>query len=139
MIDFTPKFLVTPVLTWESQSVQYPKKAGTGVDHFLGKTVHGNVDCLLFYRDGELIGILNYYGFDAPTTKWEQLLGAPEFWERKGNVNIFIHPDHKREGVATALLDLAETKFGPIDYSQQSYSKEGWEFIQNYLARKEGA
>lgn len=136
-VDFKPNFLVGPMLSWESQVVQYPKREGTFIEHFLGKTSLGDVDCLLFYRDGELLGILNHYGFDAPNSPIAALLTGSEYMERKGNINIFIHPDHKKEGIATALLRLAEQKFGPINFAQQSYTAEGWEFIQRYIEKRD--
>lgn len=137
MVDFTPKFLAAPMLTWESQVVQYPKRKGTFIDHFLGATSYGDVDCLLFYKDDELLGILNYYSFNVPNDLLARLFGAGEWMEEAGNVNIFIHPDHKREGIGTALLKLAEQKFRPINFAQQSYTDEGWAFVQKYLETRE--
>lgn len=100
-------------LSWESQAVQYPERGGPGITYFAGETPFGNVDCLLFYdRKKRLRGILNYYAIDFPP------------WEKAGNVNIWVHPEARRRGIATRLVRAAMQRWR-IDLDQQRFTKEG--------------
>jgi len=88
------------VYSWESQVRQYPLKDRPGVQYYKGVIDLDNyVDCLL-YRDltGAVVGILNHYNKDNP-------------WERAGNVNIWVHPDHTRKRIATLLWQEARHRW----------------------------
>lgn len=130
------------VYSFESQRMQYPVTGEPGIGYFAGEIKdYGIVDCLLFRgEDGLLLGVLNHYPLDSPNPHYGTVLGSlfgePEFIERAGNVNIFIHPEHKREGIATALVDEAISRW-TIDFQQQQYTDEGVEFIARYLEKRE--
>ncbi|MFE2431711.1 GNAT family N-acetyltransferase [Streptomyces sp. NPDC059373] len=53
---------------------------------------------LLAYRDGELVGTV-IAGFDG----WRCHL-----------YRLAVHPDHRRQGIATALLEAAERRFAEL-------------------------
>ena len=119
-------YIPGPAYSWESQSVQYAYRDEPGINlerHSVG--VVGSmyvIDCLL-YRDDEglLLGILNYYVNDNPE-------------EKAGNVNIFIHPKHKRQGIATALLTEAAKRW-VIDVEQQNFTPEGIRLLDGLIKK----
>lgn len=119
----------TPAIwPWESQVWQYPQVNRPGIHYFRGDIPDTDlsVDCLLFYgKDRRLHGILNYYGED---------FNDPDGLERPGNVNVFVDPQTRRQGIATALLDEARRRW-PFDPEQQGYTPEGRAFINSYWAR----
>lgn len=122
------KLSVHPIETFSfaSQVKQYPELGPKGIDYFAGVLPDITVDCLL-YRDksGKVRGILNHY------PKTVGILGTGDY-EKKGNVNIFIDPRFKRQGIATKLLAEAERRW-TINFQQQRYTLEGEAFIKAYL------
>ena len=110
--------------SFKSQASQFDKKGPPGLSYFKGE---GNglqpgqwVDCLL-WRDekGKLKGIVYHYPQDLPL-------------EKKGNMNIFISPDSKRQGIASRLVSEAIKRYD-VDLRQQRYSEEGAAFINNFV------
>ena len=118
------------IYSWASQVWQYPEYGVPGLSYFLGRINRNGstatdflgagqkVDCLL-WRDehGLVIGVLNHYPTDFPL-------------ERAGNVNVFIEPSHKRQGIGTALVAEANRRWGPINMDQQRYTPEGAAFAE---------
>ena len=82
------------VFTWESQAIQYPPNGEPGISHYraeLAPDVY--VDCLLYRDDdGSLIGIFNFFPEGVPGL------------EQPRTAAVFVHPDHRRKGIATALM-----------------------------------
>jgi GNAT superfamily N-acetyltransferase len=77
------------------------------------------IDCLLLYSaSGRLQGILNHYPRDEPP------------YERAGNVNLYVHPDHRRQGIGTALLREAVRRWA-VDPRRQRYSPAGYELAKS--------
>jgi ribosomal protein S18 acetylase RimI-like enzyme len=111
---------------WETQAEQYPSTGPSGISYFRGELEGSpHVDCLLYRNEaGELLGILNYYSVDMA-----QL-------EKAGNVNIWIHPEHQRQGIGTLLLDEADKRYGPLNFRQQRYTEAGVAFTERYLRRR---
>lgn len=108
---------------WASQACQYPEVGDPGLHYFAGEVGGGKppVDCLLWYDDDErLAGILNHYGVDYPPH------------ERAGNVNIFIRPDAKRQGLGTTLFTAALERW-EIDLSAQRFTLEGAYFANAWI------
>jgi GNAT superfamily N-acetyltransferase len=110
---------------FETQRKQYPKKGEPGLSYFRGEFPNEPniwVDCLL-WRDekGKLVGILNHYPMDMTL-------------EKKGNVNLFIDPKAKRQGIASALLSEAIKRYN-VDLRQQRYSAEGAAFVNEFVRR----
>lgn len=110
--------------SFKSQSDQFDEIGKPGLSYFKGT---GNglkkgqwVDCLL-WRDeqGKLKGIVYHYPQDLPL-------------EKKGNMNIFIAPDAKRQGIGTKLVAEAIKRY-KVDLRQQRYSEEGAAFINNFV------
>ena len=112
---------IDQVFAWENQAKQYPEH-GTGIIYFKSPWRNGKwIDCLLYYgNDSLLIGILNYYPFDI----------FP--YQKKGSVNIQVRMDKRRNGIATALLDAAITRF-IINLKRQEYTPSGERFIKKYM------
>jgi 8-oxo-dGTP pyrophosphatase MutT (NUDIX family)/DNA-binding NarL/FixJ family response regulator len=110
--------------SFKSQASQFDKKGPPGLSYFKGE---GNglqpgqwVDCLLWRDDkGKLKGIVYHYPQDLPL-------------EKKGNMNIFISPDSKRQGIASRLVSEAIKRYD-VDLRQQRYSEEGAAFINNFV------
>lgn len=101
--------------SWESQVAQYPRLGAPGVEYRTGDTGFAKpVNCLLWRdEDGLVHGILNHYPIDMPP------------WEKAGNVNVFVDPARRREGIATRLVREAQRMFGPIDFEQQRFTESG--------------
>lgn len=109
-----------PLLSWVNQAKQYPEH-GNGIMYFKG-FIEANiwVDCLLYYGDDNLLqGILNHYPFELYP------------FQKEGSVNILVRPDKRRIGIATALLNVAVTRF-KIKLNEQDYTPEGEKFIKRY-------
>ena len=101
-------------LSWQSQAEQYPEWGPPGIGYHPGLVPGVTVvDCLLYRDDkGYVIGILNYFSDDVPP------------YERAGNVNIFVHPDHRRKGIATALWREAERRWH-VTLDTQRFTRAG--------------
>lgn len=108
------------VYSFASQAWQYAQFGVPGVSYYRGwLDVRTYVNCLLFRDEhGLLIGVLNHYPIGRPL-------------EKAGNVNIFIHPAHKRQGIGTALVTECIKRWGPINFDQQRYTPEGSAFVQS--------
>lgn len=117
----SPVMMPNPAYSFESQARQYLPLGEPGIGYFAGviESHLPPVDCLL-WRDthGLVRGILNHYPIDYPP------------WEHAGNVNIWVHPDFQRRGIATALVDECEERWGPINFDQQQYSDSGLAFMR---------
>lgn len=120
--------LVGEVFSWESQLAQYPRLGPRNITTFDGEVTGYDVPvkCVL-YRDskGLLRGIFNYYSVDY----------LP--YEKAGNFLVLVDPKRRRQGIASSLLHVAETLYGPIDYNQQRYSPEGYAFMLAYRGLSE--
>jgi DNA-binding NarL/FixJ family response regulator len=109
---------------FKGQAEQFEKIGPPGLSYFKGT---GNglkpnqwVDCLLWRDDsGILKGIVYHYPQDLPL-------------EKKGNMNVFISPDSKRQGIANRLVAEAIKRYN-VDLRQQKYSEEGAAFINNFV------
>jgi GNAT superfamily N-acetyltransferase len=127
------------MFSFESQSCQFPEKGNPGLEHLVvddsAKELHPKgtipegsvmVHCITWRKmSGDLIGILYYYPVDNP-------------WEKAGNVNLYIDPKHRRQGIGTKLLDYAFTQW-KIKIEQQRYSLGGAYFIKAYVESKQDA
>ena len=83
-----------------------------GVEDFPARSATGDE------LDGHVRGVLNHYPKDFPP------------WETKGNVNVFIDPTARRQGIATALLQEALTRWD-IDFHKQRYTPSGIRLVQS--------
>ena len=122
-------FQMTPgtVFSFESQVCQYPRLGAPGIDYFAGVIpIHAErgdppIDCLLWRDEQGLVrGILNHYPVDYPPH------------ERAGNINLYVHPEWRRRGIATALLREAERRYGSTRWAQQRYSPDGLQMMLHY-------
>lgn len=114
--------------SWESQVEQYPRLGAPGIQYFAGDVgALKPVDCLLWRDEQGLVhGILNYYSIDFPPH------------EQAGNINIFIDPQRRRQGIGSALLREAHRRWGPIDWNQQRYTESGIELAARMIAELGG-
>ena len=118
------------MFTFQSQAAQFPAHGALGVcrywvDHNM-ELHHGKpdddsevaVDCLVYRAapDGRVQGILYYYVVDHPPL------------EKAGNVNLYVDPDHQREGIGTMLLHMMKW-LRPIDFDQQRYTQAGLNLV----------
>lgn len=130
----------TLVYTWESQCRQHAVKGRPGIAYTrndavpVGTAHHttGDVQIVasveaLLYRNqkGRLVGILYHYPQDI--TYRGKLL------EAAGNVNLYVRPDRRRRGIASALLADAARRW-PIDWEQQRYTPAGRATVAAFLA-----
>lgn len=121
------RIMTAPLLSWESQVVQYPEFGPPGIEYFAG-VVEGYaqpVDCLL-WRGGDkrVHGILNYYSIDYPP------------WEKAGNVNVWVQPGWQRKGIGSRLIRVAQRRWGPINWQQQQYTEAGAAFARHMMGEK---
>lgn len=111
---------LSAVYSWESQVHQYldaPAPETEGVTYYPGWTPGGVVDCLLYWKPTStgrmrIVGILNHYPIDFPPL------------EIAGNVNIWVRVPNQRQGVATALLEEAASRW-KINLDQQRFTAAG--------------
>jgi hypothetical protein len=110
---------------FNGQASQFDKKGPPGLSYFRGEggdaLKKGQwVDCLLWRDDnGILKGIVYHYPQDLSL-------------EKKGNMNVFISPDSKRQGIASILVAEAIERYN-VDLRRQRYSEEGAAFINNFV------
>jgi len=111
--------------SWESQARQFPPSWEPGI-HLISPevTVCGRatvVDCLLYYNDeNKLVGIWYHYNEGNPL-------------EQAGSCTLFVHPDHYRQGIATALLRRADELWDLKD--QDTYTDAGNAWIEGLVAK----
>ena len=105
---------IDQALSWRSQVEQYPMWGPPGIGYYPGLVPGVTVvDCLLFRDElGYVRGILNFYSDDVPPL------------EKAGNVNIFVHPDHRRKGIATQLWREAERRWH-VSLDDQRFTRAG--------------
>lgn len=120
------KLIDGPAFSFESQRVQYAYRDTPGLAyerHSLGVwpaiTI---IDCLLM-RDSEglLVGILNHYPDDSNPL------------ETPGNINVFVHPECYRQGIATALVREAARRWPDLEPDQQRYTPLGVAFLDGLI------
>jgi 8-oxo-dGTP pyrophosphatase MutT (NUDIX family)/GNAT superfamily N-acetyltransferase len=120
-IDPMPEFMVL------QQFEQYPQAGPDGIDYFRGEVGGGkHIDCLLYREGGRLLGILNHYPFDFPP------------YERKGNVNVFVHPDARQQGIGTKLLSEAMSRWN-VNLDAQDWTPLGQHLRRTVGVVKEAA
>lgn len=102
------------IFSFASQACQFPAYGPQGLQTLTVRENGHPIHCAL-YRDaqGRLVGILYHYPVDIDP------------WEKAGNVNIYVHPDHQREGIGTSLAKRASDRWGPFDFGQQRYTAAG--------------
>lgn len=120
-------------LSWKSQVGQYPERGEPGISYFAGRQdTDGReypepIHCLCWRdEEGILRGVLNYYAVDYPP------------WEVAGNVNVFVEPSWKHQGIGAALVSEAHRRWG-INWTQQRYTREGLELAMRMIPRLEGS
>lgn len=100
------------------QFKQYPQGGPAGLSYFKGEiNSELYVDCLLFRKGGELVGVLNHYPKDM----------GPE---RKGNVLLLVHPKHRGRGIGKTLWKEAQKRWG-VKAKGQDTTPEGAAFLRN--------
>lgn len=101
--------------SWDSQAKPYPTTGPPGIGYFRinRQGSRWGVECLLFRNDaGELVGILNYYP-----------VGLLNF-VRAGEVNVVVHPEWRRQGVARRL-SLEAIRRWDVDPDEQRFTQSG--------------
>src|SRR5674476_103208 len=83
--------------------------------------VNGLIVYFHYDKEHNLSGILYHYPFDST-------------YEKRGNCNILVKPDKRRQGIATALLKKGIKRF-KIDLNIQTYSESGKHFIMAYKVK----
>lgn len=114
------------IASWESQVRQYAPTGEPGITHMAPTTVVDGqttvVDCLLYRSPtGELLGIFNHYNANNPR-------------QPDGSCNLWVHPDHQRQGIASALLREAYHRW-PLKEADQVWSTHGQSWIQGLVTK----
>jgi GNAT superfamily N-acetyltransferase len=107
---------------WEHEACQYVHHGTPGI-HLEQHDFAGSVvDCLL-YRDSEglLVGILNHFNEGNPL-------------EKPGAINLWVKPDHQRQGIATALLRDAWHRW-TLTNEPLTYTPEGDAWVRGMIAK----
>lgn len=129
-----PVHLAEGAYTWDSQIHQYqdapPPDTVPGCTYYAG-VVEGRerpVDCLLWWAEvggkPRVVGILNHYPIDFPP------------WEKAGNINLWVRRSHQRQGIGTALVQVAEELWGPLNWEQQRFTPSGAALTESILSRR---
>ena len=71
------------------------------------------IDCLLFRKNGKILGILNKFNDDVP-----------HLGEKKGNFLVIVHPQYQKKGIGTQLLKEAIKRWD-VNLEQQYWTPEG--------------
>ncbi len=83
----------------EQQFEQYPTSGPEGISYFKGEiNEHMWVDCLLYFKGGRLVGVLNRFPKDM----------GPE---KKDNVLIIVRPEARRQGIGSQLWAEAKRRW----------------------------
>lgn len=122
-------YIPADAYSWDSQAAQYAYRDEPGIHlerHHLGVVgAWTQIDCLLYRdEDGLLIGILNYY------------LDSNNPLETAGNINVWVKPDHQRQGIATALLEEARRRWPDLDAEQQNYTPSGLLLLDGLMRKQ---
>lgn len=117
MTDFIPMHY-----HWDAQAGRYPPTGEPGI-HLEQHMAHGAiVDCLLYRGpDGDLRGILNHFA-----------LGT--LFQKPGSCNLWVHPEHQRQGIASALLRDAWHRWRLV-YENQDWTREGDSWLSGLIER----
>ena len=111
------------ILEWSTQQWQYPPIGRPGLSYFPGVTPLGTIDCLLWRNEaGELIGILNHYPFRTAEG------------QEPGSINIWVHPEWQRRGVATRLIEEADRRW-QLDFNAQSLTPAGVRWLHHVMRK----
>lgn len=102
------------------------EQEGEGIRHFKRLLFGHSIEYLLLYDEGKLRGIAQYFPEDIP---FADLAYVPpglenELAEKVGNLNIAVHPAHRRKGFGTRLLWKAQERWS-VNLNDQSYTPEG--------------
>ena len=118
--------MIPPLPEWAvaQQFEQYPASGPDGISYFKGEIDSENhVDCLLYRKDGKLVGVLNHYPKDM----------GPE---RKGNVLLMVLPDYRQQGVGEALWREAVSRWN-VKADGQDTSPDGAAFLNRISMLRE--
>ncbi|HWE55148.1 MAG TPA: GNAT family N-acetyltransferase [Acidimicrobiales bacterium] len=113
------------MLTWESQARQYPELGPQGVSSHVAELPTGaKVNCLLLRRpDGRLVGILNHYA---------EAIGP---LQKANTMNIWVHPDHRRQGIGSELVLSALQRDWPVDLEEVAFTGAGEAMARSLIQR----
>ena len=102
------------------------EQEGEGIRHFKRLLFGHSVEYLLFYDEGKLRGIAQYFPEDVLFADLEYVRPGQEYKlaEKAGNLNIAVHPAHRRKGFGTRLLRKAQEQWS-VNLNDQSYTQEG--------------
>lgn len=113
------------VFDWETQAAQYPATGPAGAEILRLSFADGVwINCVLHRGDdGRLLGILNHYPVDIPPH------------ERKSTLNVWVHPDHRGQGIATKMVLAALEQGWSIDLQQVAVTGPGLALTQSVARR----
>jgi GNAT superfamily N-acetyltransferase len=102
---------------------QFPLNNGKGITYqTVNYAENTPMDCLLYYNEGDLLGILFHFPNDFPPFV-------------KGNVNLVVHPKHRRKGIGTMLMDEAKKRWD-LKFDSHSFTDDGNYFLYGYVKKK---
>ena len=113
------------VLSWETQARQYPDVGEPGISATTVELSGGaQVNCVLRrHLDGSLIGILNHYPVDIPPH------------QAANTINVWVHPGHRRRGVASEMVLAALQEGWAVDLERLSLSSGGEALLHSVVRR----
>lgn len=111
------------------------EQEGEGIRHFKRLLFGHSVEYLLLYDEGKLRGIAQYVPKDI---RFADLPDMPpglenELAEKAGNLNIAVHPAHRRKGFGTRLLWKAQERWS-VNLNDQSYTPDGKALVKHPAA-----
>lgn len=112
--EISPKY-------WQVIATKFAQKGMPGITYLKAEYSPEQWIETFVYRDecGNLLGIIDYFPVDT----------IPH--EKKGNVNIFVHPEHRGKGVGLALLKKGDERWD-IDFDKQQYTYSGLKLVKSY-------